>query len=119
MTSTTPPHPWEAGLGWIAQIHQGLCGRSLLKAQKEQGTARKLVGFELVERGVPGTTTRCWMKWVIGGQGHQRNHEPHFAEAHRHGLCTDRHGPGSPLWIDIRGKALKGVVKKLPFLSKP
>ena len=55
-TSTTPPHRWR-GLGLDHQVHGTSYIPDALKAQKEQGVARKLVGFEMVDRGIPGTTT--------------------------------------------------------------
>jgi aminomethyltransferase len=47
--------PIEAGLGWITKFAEGknFIDRELLWKQKQEGTARRLVRFELVERGIP------------------------------------------------------------------
>lgn len=45
--------PLEAGLGWITKFNKEFTNSENLKAQKESGVSRKLVGFELTERGIP------------------------------------------------------------------
>jgi glycine cleavage system T protein (aminomethyltransferase) len=45
--------PLEAGLGWITKFNKDFTNSENLKKQKETGVSRKLVGFELLERGVP------------------------------------------------------------------
>ena len=45
--------PIEAGLGWITKFTKEFINSKDLQKQKEQGVSKKLVGFELLERGVP------------------------------------------------------------------
>ena len=47
--------PYEAGLGWIVKMVDGkdFIGRSVLEKQKKEGVAKKLIGFELIDRGIP------------------------------------------------------------------
>jgi aminomethyltransferase len=45
--------PLEAGLGWITKFTKNFTNSENLKLQKEQGVTKKLVAFELIERGVP------------------------------------------------------------------
>ena len=45
--------PFEAGLGWITKFTKEFVNSQKLKEQKELGVTRKLVGFELIDRGVP------------------------------------------------------------------
>lgn len=45
--------PFEAGLGWITKFTKDFVNSDNLKAQKEAGVSKKLVGFELLERGIP------------------------------------------------------------------
>jgi len=45
--------PLEAGLGWITKFNKNFVNSDALKQQKEAGVTRKLVGFELLDRGVP------------------------------------------------------------------
>ena len=47
--------PYEAGLGWIVKMVEGkdFIGRPVLEKQKKEGVSRKLIGFELIDRGIP------------------------------------------------------------------
>ncbi|MFT4696789.1 MAG: aminomethyltransferase, partial [Urechidicola sp.] len=45
--------PLEAGLGWVTKFTKDFINSDNLKAQKEAGITRKLVGFEMLERGIP------------------------------------------------------------------
>ena len=45
--------PIEAGLGWITKFTKNFINADVLKTQKENGVSRKLIGFELTERGIP------------------------------------------------------------------
>jgi aminomethyltransferase len=113
--------PMEAGLGWITKFTKDFIDAPVLKAQKENGTTRKLVGFELVERGIPrhdhpvlDEAGKVVGKVTSGTQSPTLQKPIGMAY-----VPTAMAKEGTPLWIDVRGKALKGVVVKLPFLSKP
>ena len=45
--------PLEAGLGWVTKFNKDFVNADALKTQKEQGVSRKLVGFEMIDRGIP------------------------------------------------------------------
>src|SRR5690606_9850795 len=45
--------PLEAGLGWITKFNKEFVNSENLKKQKEEGVSKKLIGFELTDRGVP------------------------------------------------------------------
>ena len=47
------PSPIEAGLGWITKFTKEFTNSAALKAQKENGVNRKLIGFEMIDRGIP------------------------------------------------------------------
>ena len=110
--------PLEAGLGWITKFTKDFTNSTELKKQKELGPSRKLVGFKLLDRGIPrhdyqikdeagnviGKVTSGTMSPVLGiGVGL--------------GYVTAAHAsPGSNIFIDVRGKALKAEVVKLPFI---
>ena len=113
--------PMEAGLGWITKFTKDFIDAPVPKAQKENGTARKLVGFELVERGIPrhdhpvlDEAGKVVGKVTSGTQSPTLQKPIGMAY-----VPTAMAKAGTPLWIDVRGKALKGVVVKLPFLTKP
>jgi aminomethyltransferase len=111
--------PIEAGLGWITKFTKDFIDAPVLKAQKENGTARKLVGFELLERGIPrhdhpvvdanGTVVGK----VTSGTMSPSLQKPIGLAYVPVGMSAE----GSDIWVDIRGKATKGRVVKLPFLK--
>mgnify|MGYP006194445001 FL=1 len=45
--------PIEAGLGWVTKFTKEFTNSAALLAQKEAGISRKLVGFEMIDRGIP------------------------------------------------------------------
>ena len=111
--------PIEAGLGWITKFIEGkeFINRPMLEKQKAEGVTRKLVGFEMVDRGIPrhgyelvnsdgekiGIVTSGTMSPTrkIGiGMGYVK---PEYGKA------------GTEICIDMRGRKLKAVVVKPPF----
>ena len=111
--------PIEAGLGWITKFVDGkdFIDRPLLEKQKAEGVARKLVRFELTERGIPrhgyelfntegeaiGVVTSGTMSPTrkIGiGMGYVK---PEYSKV------------GTEICIDMRGRKLKAVVVRPPF----
>lgn len=111
--------PIEAGLGWITKFVDGkpFINREALEKQKAEGVSRKLVGFEMLDRGIPrhgyalldsegveiGTITSGTMSpsRKIGiGMGYVK---PAYAQA------------GTEIYVDVRGRKLKAVVAKPPF----
>ena len=109
--------PIEAGLGWITKFTKEFTNSEALKAEKERGPERKLIGFELEDRGIPrhgydivdnngnviGNVTSGTMAPSLGkgiGLGYV---PPIFAD------------PGSKINIQIRKKAIPATVVKLPF----
>jgi aminomethyltransferase len=111
--------PIEAELGWITKFVDGknFTNRSMLEKQKAEGTVRKLVGFEMIDRGIPrhgyelttaegdkiGVVTSGTMSPIrkIGiGMGYVK---PEYSKI------------GTEICIDMRGRKLKAVVVKPPF----
>ncbi len=45
--------PLEAGLGWIVKFSKDFLSKSILEGQKTEGTSKKLIGLEMLERGIP------------------------------------------------------------------
>ncbi len=111
--------PIEAGLGWITKFVEGknFINRPQLEKQKKEGVTRKLVGFEMIDRGIPrhgyqlyttegeliGSVTSGTMSPMrkIGiGMGYVK---PEYAK------------PGTEICVDMRGRKLKAQVVKPPF----
>jgi aminomethyltransferase len=110
--------PLEAGLGWITKFTKEFTNSTNLKKQKEEGVQKKLVGFKMIDKGIPrhdyqikdsagnviGKVTSGTMSPVLGvgvGLGY---------------VTTANSGAGSEIFIDVRGKALKAQVSKLPLI---
>lgn len=111
--------PLEAGLGWITKFTKEFTNSAALKAQKEAGLKNKLVGFELLDRGIPrhGCTVVDDAGQVIGtvtsGTMSPSLQKP-IGLAY---VPASLSAPGSPLHIDIRGKVLNAQVVKIPFIT--
>lgn len=109
--------PFEAGLGWITKFTKEFTNSEALKKQKEQGTARKLVAFELDERGIPrhdyeivdengikiGIVTSGTMAPSLG-KGIGLGYVPNVFST-----------VGSKIYIQIRKKAVAATIVKTPF----
>ena len=111
--------PIEAGLGWITKFTKDFIDSELFKSHKEQGTARKLVGFELTDRGIPrhGYEVVDSAMNVIGvvTSGTQ---SPSLGKPIGMAYVPSAQSkPGTEILVNIRGKAIKGVVTKIPFLQ--
>jgi aminomethyltransferase len=112
--------PLEAGLGWITKFTKDFTNSAALKKQKETGVGRKLIGFKMIDKGIPrhdyvikdeagnsiGKVTSGTMSPVLGigiGLGY---------------VTTEHANPGKEIFIDVRGRALRALVQKLPLIAK-
>ena len=112
--------PLEAGLGWITKFTKEFTNSENLKKQKEAGVTKKLVGFELIERGIPrhdyeivdangnniGIVTSGTMAPSLGkgiGMGYVKSE-----------FATE----GTEIYIQIRNNRVKSKVVKMPFYKK-
>ncbi|MFA9221177.1 MAG: glycine cleavage system aminomethyltransferase GcvT [Sediminibacterium sp.] len=112
--------PLEAGLGWITKFSAPFLNSENLKAQKEAGVTRKLVAFEMIDRGIPrhdyeiGDANGNVVGVVTSG-----TQSPSLEKAIGLGYVpTSMAALGTEIFILIRGKALKAVVVSLPFFKK-
>lgn len=109
--------PIEAGLGWITKFTKDFVNSEALKEQKEQGPKRKLIGFELDERGIPrqGYDIVDDNGKVIGVVT-SGTMSPSLEKGIGLGYVpTEVAAPGSKINIQVRKKALPATVVKLPF----
>jgi aminomethyltransferase len=113
----------EAGLGWIVSLDEvkgDFLGRPVLAEQKSKGAPRKLVGFEMVERGIP----RHGYPIVLDGQAVSAVTSGTFAPFLQKsiGLCylpTARAAVGTELAVEIRGRRVAARVVPVPFYKRP
>lgn len=112
--------PLEAGLGGFVRLKKGVdfIGREALAAQKEQGLTRKLVGIEMVERGIPRQGYEVAKDGQVVGfvttgtfsPSLERNIGMAYVPV---GLCE----LGTEVDVIIRGKAVKAKVVETPFVQ--
>ena len=110
--------PIEAGLAWITKFTKDFVNADTLKKQKEEGISRKLVGFKMIDRGIPrhdypivnangdviGKVTSGTMSPSLGigiGLGY---------------VTVENSAPGTEIFIQVRNRNLKAVVHKLPLI---
>lgn len=112
--------PIEAGLGWITKFTKDFVNSEKLKKQKEQGTERKLVGFEVTERGIPRHGYEIIdEKGKIIGQVTSGTMSPSLGKGIGLGYVPSGLAKeGSLIYIHIRKKAIPARVVKLPFYKQ-
>lgn len=112
--------PLEAGLGWITKFTKDFVDSDKLKAEKEAGVSKKLIGFEMIDRGIPRHDYRILDangnvigKVTSGTQG------PSVKKAIGMGYVnTEFAAPDSEIFIEIRDKGVLAKVVKMPFYQK-
>ena len=109
--------PLEAGLGWITRFTKDFASSEIFKRQKEEGVDRKLVGFEMIEKGIPRhgyeikDYTGATMGVVTSG-----TQSPSLGKAIGMGyVVTGATAIGSEIYIKVRDKLLQAKVVKIPF----
>ncbi len=113
--------PLEAGLGWITKLaKEDFIDKEFLTKQKEEGVTRKLVAFEMIDRGIP--RHDHIIKDVEGneiGQVTSGTMSPSMKIGIGLGYVTiDNSKIDTELMIEIRNKLIKARVVKLPFYKK-
>jgi len=110
--------PIEGGLGWITKFTKAFTNSDAIKKQKEAGVKRKLIGFKMIDKGIPrhdypiksadgtviGKVTSGTISPVLGigvGLGY---------------VGVEYANPNSEIFVDVRGRLLKAAVSKLPFV---
>jgi len=110
--------PLEAGLGWVTKFSKEFTNAKNLKEQKEKGVSKKLIGFIMVDRGIPRHDYEIKKEnGEIIGRVTSGTQSPMLKTGIGLGYVTaDFAEPGSVIYIDIRNKLLKAEVKSLPFV---
>lgn len=112
--------PFEAGLGWITKFDKVFINSENLKKQKEAGVSRKLVGFEMIERGIPRHDYEIAdANGNVVGIVTSGTQSPSLGIAIGMGYVpTALATPDSEIYIRIRNKDVKAKVVKMPFYKK-
>lgn len=109
--------PIEAGLGWITKFTKEFTSKEIFAKQKAEGVQRKLVGFEMIDKGIPrhGYEIKDQSGNTIGHvtSGTQ---SPSLSKAIGMGYVqTSFAAIDSEIYIQVRDKSLKAKVAKIPF----
>ena len=110
--------PLEAGLGWITKFTKDFTAREILEKQKAEGVAQKLVGIEMVEKGIPrhDYEIKDHMGAVIG-RVTSGTQSPSLGKAIAMGYVNTTYSPiGQQVYVKVRDKLLIAKVVKMPFV---
>jgi aminomethyltransferase len=109
--------PIEAGLGWITKFSKPFTNSQGLQAQKEAGVDRKLIGFEMIERGIPRHDYP-----IVDAEGNpigkvtSGTQSPSLQKAIGMGYVTTAFAKeGAEIFIEIRNQKIKAKIVKFPF----
>jgi aminomethyltransferase len=111
--------PLEAGLGWITKFTKDFTNSENIKKQKQEGVKKKLVGFKMIDKGIPrhdypikDTAGNTIGKVTSGTQS------PMLSVGIGLGyVATENASVGTEIYIEVRGKALKAIVHKTPLIG--
>ncbi|QEC41446.1 glycine cleavage system aminomethyltransferase GcvT [Pseudobacter ginsenosidimutans] len=109
--------PLEAGLGWITKFTKDFPSRAIFEQQKNNGVERKLVGFEMIDRGIPRHDYEIADKdGNVIGKVTSGTQSPSLGKAIGMGYVkTELAVLDSIIYIKVRDKLLQAKVVKFPF----
>ena len=109
--------PLEAGLGWVTKFNKEFTNSAALQQQKLEGVKRKLVGFEMIDRGIPRHDYP-----IVDADGNNigkvtsGTQSPSLQKAIGMGYVqTEFAKEGTEIFIDIRNNKIKAKIVKPPF----
>ncbi|MEN9298659.1 MAG: glycine cleavage system aminomethyltransferase GcvT [Bacteroidota bacterium] len=109
--------PLEGGLGWITKFTKDFTARAILEKQKAEGVTRKLVGFEMIERGIP--RHDYLIKDAAGntiGKVTSGTQAPSLNKAIGLGYVNNAFtAADTEIFIEIRNALVKAKIVKFPF----
>lgn len=111
--------PFAAGLGWVTKFTNDFVNSDNLKAEKENGGSQKLVGFEMLERGIPRHDYE-----IVDAEGNKigrvtsGTQSPTLKKSIGLGYVDKAFSKeGTDIYISVRNQTVKAVVKKPPFVK--
>ncbi|WP_164126877.1 glycine cleavage system aminomethyltransferase GcvT [Sphingobacterium luzhongxinii] len=111
--------PLEAGLGWVTKFTKEFVNSENLKEEKEAGTPKKLVGFEMIERGIPRHDYEIVdIEGNVIGRVTSGTQSPTLKKSVGLGYVNNAFTKeGTDIYINIRNQKIKAIVKKPPFVK--
>jgi aminomethyltransferase len=117
---TASINPFEADLGWIVKMEKGeFVGRQALEKVQQQGVTRKLLGFEMRDRGIGRDGYEVWMDGKAAGWVTSGGPSPTLNK--NIGLCylpVDKATPGQSIQVMIRNAPVDAVTVPTPFYKR-
>jgi aminomethyltransferase len=113
--------PLEAGIGFAVKLNKeaDFIGKEALKQQKEKGASRKLVGIEMIDRGIPRHGYPVYKGEELIGEVTTGTQSPSLKKNIGLVLIKNEHAVlESELEVEIRGKRLKAKVVSTPFYKR-
>ena len=111
--------PLEANLGWICKLKTDFIGRDALRKQKSEGLKRKLVGFEMTDRGIARDDFDIYINEEKVGVVTSGSHAPFLKKAIGLGFVPSEFAiVGQEIKIDVRGRHLAAEIVPLPFYKR-
>lgn len=111
--------PLAAGLGWVTKFTKDFVNSENLKKEKESGVSQKLVGFEMIERGIPRHDYA-----IVDAEGNRigrvtsGTQSPTLKRSIGLGYVDTAFAKeGTEIFVEIRNQKVKAVVKKPPFVK--
>lgn len=109
--------PLEAGLGWITKFSKDFTAKSMLEAQKAAGVTRKLVGFEMIDKGIP---RHDYILVNAAGEEIGKvcsgTQAPSLQKAIGMGYVQQAYTAlDTEIYVCVRDKQLKAKIVKMPF----
>jgi aminomethyltransferase len=113
--------PLEADLGWMVGWSKGdFLGADVLRRQKAEGVQRKLVGFEMLDRGIARHGYDVSVSGVVIGRVTSGTQTPFLKKAIGMAYLPLAHSsPGAEFDVDIRGRGTRAKVVPMPFYKRP
>lgn len=111
--------PLEGGLGWITKLNKDFIAADILKKQKEEGITRKLVAFEMMEKGIPRSGYELLnTEGELIGKVTSGTMSPMLNKGIGMGYVKKEYAKSeTEILIPIRNKQLKAKVVKAPFVK--
>ncbi|APW98239.1 glycine cleavage system protein T [Halobiforma lacisalsi AJ5] len=114
-----PRNPYEAGIGFTVDLETEFVGRDALAEIEEEGVEEKLVGFQLIDRGVPRhgydvTNTESRVIGTVTSGTMSPTLEQAIGFAY---VPVEYSDPGTTLQVVVRGRSKKARVETTPFID--
>lgn len=113
--------PLEAGIGFVVKLNKeaDFNGKAALAAQKENGVPRKLIGLEMIDKGIPRTGYKVFIGEQEVGEVTTGTQSPTLKKNIGFALLNTEHASeGTEVEVEIRNKRLKAVVISTPFYKR-